>query len=107
METTAPLDSNLPPLEAGTTLGANAGLDNTAQPSLTSGACLPSLVAEHLNLLRNIDALSAQRPDGPCGEFILAEIARNHEEMAWILEALNKGDESGLEFGPIPATAAG
>lgn len=57
-------------------------------PVADAGDVLPSLIAQHLALLRKIETLISQRPDGQRGELILAEIARNHEEMAWMLTAL-------------------
>jgi hypothetical protein len=55
---------------------------------------LPELVAQHTRLLADIDALIACAPDGQCGELILTEVSRSHEEMAWMLTALLKDDES-------------
>lgn len=66
---------------------------------------LPSLIAQHLNLLRKIETLIRQRPDGQRGELILTEIARNHEEMAWMLTALIREDESKRDLVPTPANA--
>ena len=70
------------------------------------GVFLPALVAQHLNLLRNIDALITQRPDGQRGELILAEIARNHEEMAWVLTALIKEEDAVRDLISAPITAS-
>jgi hypothetical protein len=55
---------------------------------------LPGLVAQHTRLLADIDALIACAPDGQRGELILTEVSRRHEEMAWMLTALLKDDES-------------
>lgn len=55
---------------------------------------LPELVAQHARLLTDIDALIGCAPDGQRGELILTEVSRNHEEMAWMLTALLKEDES-------------
>ncbi|MCR6655738.1 MAG: hypothetical protein NVV63_07960 [Opitutus sp.] len=55
---------------------------------------LPELVAQHTRLLADIDALIACAPDGQRGELILTEVSRSHEEMAWMLTALLKDDES-------------
>lgn len=63
----------------------------TATVQNTAG-WLSSLVAQHLNLRRAIEALIAQRPDGQRGELILAEVARNHDQMALMLTALIKED---------------
>ena len=65
-------------------------------------AFLPSLVSLHVKVLRSIDALTPQRPDGQCGELILAEIARNHEDMAWMLTALIRESESVRDLLPAP-----
>jgi hypothetical protein len=189
MDSITPTDAASPPLSPGTTTRATPGLDDTAQPALTSGfgtlmeqereiqssteryvgedhgeksaainrilqhqqvrlganialleeryemlpnpgrfhllpkervrlaraprpdasandeGFLPSLVAQHMDALRRIVALSAQRPDGQRGELILAEIARNHEEMAWMLTALIKEDESVRDLIPSPTVA--
>lgn len=51
---------------------------------------LPELVAQHTRLLADIEALIGCAPDGQRGELILAEVSRNHEEMAWMLTALLK-----------------
>lgn len=66
---------------------------------------LSSLVAQHLNLLRKIDALITQRPDGQRGELILSEVARNHEEMASTLTALINSDDMVRDLVPIPTIA--
>lgn len=66
---------------------------------------LPALVAQHLGMLGNINTLIAQREDGERGELILTEVARNHEEMAWMLTALLKEDESVRDRLPLPVTA--
>lgn len=55
---------------------------------------LPELVAQHTRLLADIDALIRCSPDGQRGELILREVSRSHEEMAWMLIALLKDDES-------------
>ena len=55
---------------------------------------LPDLVAQHARLLSDIEALIGCAPDGQRGELILAEVSRSHEEMAWMLTALLKDDES-------------
>ena len=67
---------------------------------------LRALIAQHVGLLGNIDVLIAQRPDGQRGELILNEVARNHEEMAWMLTALIKEDESVRDRLPSPVIAA-
>src|ERR1043166_6123044 len=66
---------------------------------------LQKLVAQHLDLIRNIETLIDQRPDGQRGTLILAEIARNHEDMAWMLTALLKEEDSVRDLVPIPVTA--
>jgi hypothetical protein len=68
---------------------------------------LPNLIEQHLNLLRHIEALIARRPDGQRGEIILAEIARNHEDMAWMLTALIKEDEFVRDSIAMPTIARG
>lgn len=55
---------------------------------------LPGLVGQHTRLLADIDALIGRAPDGQRGELILTEVSRSHEEMAWMLTALLKEDES-------------
>lgn len=55
---------------------------------------LPRLVEQHTRLLIDISALIDCAPDGQRGELILAEVSRSHEEMAWMLTALMKEDES-------------
>lgn len=59
---------------------------------------LPDLIARHTSLLADIDALIGCAPDGQRGELILTEIGRNHEEMAWMLTALLKEDETLARF---------
>ncbi len=71
-----------------------------------AASLLPNLVAQHISLLRAIEALITQRPDGQRGELILTEIARNHEEMAWMLTALINEDDSVRDLVPIPVTAS-
>ena len=66
---------------------------------------LPSLVARHVELLRDIVALQTHRPDGQRGELILAEIARNHEEMAQMLTTWIKEDDSARDLLRVPTTA--
>jgi hypothetical protein len=55
---------------------------------------LSGLIARHTSLLTDIEALIGCAPDGQRGELILTEVSRNHEEMAWMLTALIKEDES-------------
>jgi hypothetical protein len=55
---------------------------------------LPDLIARHAGLLADIKALIRCVPDGQLGELILAEVSRNHEEMASMLTALLKDAES-------------
>lgn len=55
---------------------------------------LPDLIARHTALLADIEALIHSMPDGQRGELILTEVSRNHEEMAWMLTALMRDDES-------------
>lgn len=55
---------------------------------------LPDLIARHTRLLRDIEALIGCRADGQRGERLLAEVSRNHEEMAWMLTALLNDDDS-------------
>lgn len=189
MHATPPSNSPSPPPSAGTTIRANACLDETAQPPLTSGfgavmeqerdiqsstqqylgadrgsrstpvnrvlglqearlganialleeryemlpnpgrfhtlretglraaarheasthrdvrTMLSSLIAQHRDLLRKIDALITQRPDGQRGELILGQVARNHEEMAWTLTALINSEDMVRDLVPIPIIA--
>lgn len=55
---------------------------------------LSALVAQHLNLTTSIDRLLARRRDVQRGEVNLAEVAKNHDEMAWMLTALIKEGET-------------
>lgn len=59
---------------------------------------LPDLIARHTNLLADIEALISRAPDGQRGELTLREVSRNHEEMAWMLTALLKEDETTARF---------
>jgi hypothetical protein len=59
---------------------------------------LPDLIARHTNLLADIEALIGCAPDGQRRELILTEVSRNHEEMAWMLTALLKEDETVARF---------
>jgi hypothetical protein len=65
---------------------------------------LPELVAQHTRLLTDIDALIGCAPDGQRGELILTEVSRNHEEMAWMLTALLKDDESAGRIASEPGS---
>lgn len=57
---------------------------------------LPNLIAQHNSLLADIESLIACAPDGQRGELILTEVGRNHEEMAWMLAAVLRQDETVL-----------
>lgn len=59
---------------------------------LRNADMLPTLVAQHRKMMGDIATLIAQRADGQRGELILGEVARNHEEMAWMLMALLNED---------------
>jgi hypothetical protein len=61
---------------------------------------LRHLVAEHLGLMENLELLMGKR-----GEHLLAEVAHNHEEMAWMLTALLKEDQSVRDQVAIPMVA--
>ena len=50
-------------------------------------------LSQHTSLLTDIEALIECAPDGQRGELILNEVGRNHEEMAWILTSLLRGDD--------------
>ncbi|HUR57153.1 MAG TPA: hypothetical protein VM029_05560 [Opitutaceae bacterium] len=52
---------------------------------------LTALITEHVRLLESIDRLIARGREQHHAEHLLAEVARNHEEMAWELTAL-RGD---------------
>ena len=67
---------------------------------------LSALASQHVALLGKIETLIRQRPDGQRGELILAEIARNHEEMARMLTALVNDDESLRDMVPLSASEA-
>ena len=69
---------------------------------------LANLVAQHTGLLADIDALIRCASDGQRGELILKEVSRSHEEMAWMLTALLKDDESATRMaGPRSRNAPG
>jgi hypothetical protein len=55
---------------------------------------LPDLIAQHTHLLADIQTLIDRAPDGQRGELILSEVGRSHEEMAWVLAALQNDDDS-------------
>ena len=79
----------------------------TLAPQATAsgaGDTLPSLIAQHRSLLRKIEMLIRQRPDGQRGEIILAEIARNHVEMASILATLIN-ENAVRDTVPVPIVA--
>jgi hypothetical protein len=61
---------------------------------------LPELIARHTGLLADIEALIDGGPDGQRGELILTEVSRNHQEMAWMLTALLKEDETVTRLPP-------
>lgn len=54
---------------------------------------LPDLLARHTSLIGDLDALISRAKRGEHDESLLAEIERNHEEMAWMLMALMKEEE--------------
>lgn len=59
------------------------------QPHPPRGAGpLPDLIARHTDLQADLAALIACGSDGQRGELILAQVSRQHEEMAWRLTAL-------------------
>jgi hypothetical protein len=70
------------------------------------GSPLARLIAQHVTLLRAIDALITLRPDGQRGELILGEIARNHEEMGSMLTAVAKENLAAHDALPVSITAA-
>jgi hypothetical protein len=67
---------------------------------------LTGLIAQHVTLLRAVDALITLRPDGQRGELILGEIARNHEEMGSTLTAVAKENVAAHDALPVSITAA-
>lgn len=64
----------------------------SAPTSYEAGDVLRDLGGQHASLLVDIDALLERAPDGQRGELILAEVKRNHEEMAWVLTASLRED---------------
>jgi hypothetical protein len=87
--------------------GAPDPLAPSGTDAASDGAAgwMASLVAEHLNLGRAVEALIIRRPDGQRGELILAEIARNHSEMAWMLTAL-LNEDAGVDRPLVPRAAS-
>ena len=71
-----------------------------------SPGSLPDLVARHQSLIGDIDALITRGADGQRGELILLQIGRNHEDMAGVLTALLREDDSVRDLEPVPVTAA-
>jgi hypothetical protein len=67
---------------------------------------LAGLIAQHVTLLRAVDALITLRPDGQRGDLILGEIARNHEEMGSMLTAVAKENLAAHDALPVSITAA-
>lgn len=63
-------------------------------PESASDGPLPKLVAQHVTVASDIDALIAHGSNGQRGDIILSEVARSHEEMAWLLTALLQEDRS-------------
>ncbi len=53
---------------------------------------LGDLLARHTSLIGDLDALISRAKRGEHDEDLLAEIERNHEEMAWMLMTLLKGN---------------
>jgi hypothetical protein len=79
----------------------------TSDGQRPSGARLPGLVTQHTSLLGQIDTLIAEGSDGQRGELILKEVARSHEEMAWVLTGLiNKEDRARDGEASVVALAA-
>lgn len=55
---------------------------------------LSDLLARHTSLIGDLDALISRAKRGEHDEGLLAEIERNHEEMAWMLMTLIKEKET-------------
>ena len=68
-------------------------------------ALLRELVAQHLRLLDSIDVLIAHDAGGLRGGHLLAEMARNHEDMAAMLTVLLKEVLSVRDLVPTPVVA--
>jgi hypothetical protein len=66
---------------------------------------LAQLVAGHRDALESIEQLTASQPDGQRGDLILAAVARNHEEMAWMLRALAHENDQVRDLEPVPIVA--
>ena len=66
--------------------------DASAPPREMSG--LADLIARHASLIGDVDALIARARHGERDEPDLTEIERNHEGMAWMLQALQKEDDA-------------
>jgi hypothetical protein len=56
-------------------------------------ATLTDLLARHTSLIGDLDALISRARRGEHDEILLAEVERNHEEMAWMLMTLIKEAE--------------
>jgi hypothetical protein len=83
-------------------------LTRTSRPLATpaNAVFLSGLAAQHTDLQRKVGWLIAQRPDGERGELILAEIARNHAEMARMAAGVIKDGVSAHDSVPIATTAS-
>jgi hypothetical protein len=67
---------------------------------------LGALLAQQQHVLRNVMTLLEQGPDSQRGELMLAQVARNHEEMAAALATLLHDHISAHDPGLIPVVAA-
>jgi hypothetical protein len=89
-----------------------AAADRAREPHASSMPVTPAsvdrlsaLVSHHVKVLGQIDTLLAAGGDGQRGGLILAQVAHNHEEMAWTLTTLLKENESVRDATPVPVIA--
>ena len=75
-------------------------------PAPEHNSLLRNLIARHLDVMEDIDTLITEGSNGLGGELILREISRNHEDMAGMLSALLKEDESVRERPAITGMGA-
>lgn len=75
-------------------------------PAPEPNSLLRNLIAQHLDLLEDLDSLMARGGSDLQNEIILIEVTRNHEDMAGMLSALLKEDKSLRNRNSIPVIAA-
>jgi len=67
---------------------------------------LAHLALQHANLQDSLLTLIEHRPEGGRSERILVAVAQNHEEMAWMLNALLSEDDTVRDRELVPIIAA-